>query len=460
MKYVFLALFILFAVMYVTAQLTLSRPQQDDKVHLRWSTDPNPARAEQTALFAKLNPGISVTVDPGLGGDQTKLIVQCATGTGPDIFDIGTAEQMASLAQAGILLDLTEPARAMGFSPADTYPSLANALLVDGRQYRFPCNVATNGVIYNKAVFDDHGVPYPKAGWTYDDLVRTCKLLQTNPSKSGQQHITVANWSSGAFVGDMMAGHGADFFTSDGLRSTLDSPEVIAAMRLYHDMTLVERAFPTLAELSTASSQGGWGSAIQIFSGGKAAMIFIGRWYIIQLRAFPELASQLGTVPLPRVGDRPSQGVVGTRAAGVNAKSPNKDQALKFLKYLAGPEYGRVIVEGGDALPPNPALARTGADLVNDQVADPAFHQAFIDAVEQGRTFNTSPFMDAVLVNRWFQERIDAVENGITSPEDAMRSLATEVNQTIRINLERRPDLRRKYEQVTGKKWTIDWWRT
>lgn len=38
-----------------------------------------------------------------------------------------------------------------------------------------------------------------------------------------------------------------------------------------------------------------------------------------------------------------------------------------------------------------------------------------------------------------------------------MRSLAKEVNETIRLNLERCPDLQKKYERVTGKKYRPDW---
>ena len=38
-----------------------------------------------------------------------------------------------------------------------------------------------------------------------------------------------------------------------------------------------------------------------------------------------------------------------------------------------------MIVADGDALPPNPEIARTGQDLVNSAVPDPAFHQPFID---------------------------------------------------------------------------------
>jgi hypothetical protein len=51
------------------------------------------------------------------------------------------------------------------------------------------------------------------------------------------------------------------------------------------------------------------------------------------------------------------------------------------------------------------------------------------------------------------------VENDRVMPEEAMRSLAKEANELIRLNLERQPHLQRKYQEVTGKVYSSDWWK-
>ena len=460
MKRGFLLALLLFAALYVVAEATRERPKSDGVVRLRWATDANPARTRQTALFAQKIPGLAVTVDPGLGNDQTKLIVQCATGTGPDIIDLYDEQQMSSLIEAGVLVDLTPYAKTMGFGPDRTFPAVQGALGRGGRQYRFPCNVWANCVVYNKAVFDDHGVPYPKPGWTWDEFVATAKRIRDTPSKSGQTHLPIANWLNLWFYQDSLIGRGGRFFTPDGLVSLADSPESIAAMRFYHDLMHVHKVVPTPADAAAMSSQGGWGSqGINWFSSGKAAMIVIGRWYIVQVPNYPNLKGKLGAVVLPRVPGRPSSGVTGTRAAGINVKSPRRAEALRFLQYLADPDYGRLIVQDGDALPPNPNLARSGQDLANEIIPDPAFHQPFVDAMKTARPADVSAFIDSGLAARWLQERIEKVENRLLTPEAAMRSLAAEINAQIRLNLERRPDLQRRYEQVTGRRYTPDWWR-
>ena len=427
----------------------MGRVVDDNTVRLRWATDPNPARKVQTGLFGELNPGIEVSVE---SGNMGKLIVQCATGVGPDIIDVYNIHQMDGYVNAGILLDLTPYADQMGFGPAKTYPQLRDALTADGRQYRFPCNVWANCVVYNKAVFEDHGLPEPRAGWTYRDFIETAKRFN-EPGKSGKTHIPVANLNPEWVFSDIFFGHGGRFFSKDGLTSLLDSREAVATMQLYHDLMYLHGVVPTPEAVAGMSSQGGWGTGpLNWFSSGRAAIMLIGRWYLNILVNYPETAKHVGAVTLPRVGDRPSSGVMGTRAAGVNAKSPRRSEALKFLRYLAGAEYGRLIVKDGDALPPNPDLARSGEALVNDTVGDPAFHQPFVDAIKNARPYDISPFIDDLLVMRWLNERIQRVENNEhIDIAEVMRDLAKEINLRIRRNIEREEHLQRKYASVTGK---------
>jgi len=68
-----------------------------------------------------------------------------------------------------------------------------------------------------------------------------------------------------------------------------------------------------------------------------------------------------------------------------------------------------------------------------------------------------SPFIDAAQVDRWVTESVEKVENRLLPPDVAVKSLADEINRTIRRNLERRIDLQRKFRRITGRPWTPDW---
>lgn len=460
MKYVFMGLIALFIVMYGYAVSTIEPLGDPDRTTVVWATDPNPARTKQVAIFERLNPGLQGLVDKG---DATKIIVRCATGTGPDVVDIYDVFGLATFAEAGILMDLTPFADSLGFGLDDTYGSLRDGLSYDGKQYRFPCNVHANAIIYNKKVLEDHGAPLPKPGWTWDDFIQSALAVRNNPSKSGQEHIPLANWNSEWVYRDLLVGHGGGFFTEDGLHSRLGEDAAVQAMELFRDMALVHDIMPTSAEAKSLSSQGGWGSGgIAWFFNQQAAYIIIGRWAIVQVPVYtkrnPDLVQNIAAVRLPRVPGHPSRSVVGTRAAGINAKTQNPEAAKRFLQYLASREYGTLIAADGDALPPNPQLARTGADLANDLVPDPAFHQPFIEAVEEGVTLRMSPFIEAQIVKRWALEAVEQVENG-ADPRAAITGVAAEIDARIRQNLRRRPVLQAKYEEVTGRPYREGWWK-
>ena len=446
--------------MYSIAVSTLEMQGDPNRTTIFWSTDPNPARIKQVAIFEEMNPGIEVIVDKR---DATKVIVRCATGTGADVVDVYDVFELATFAEAGVLMDLTPFAAEMGFSTQNTYASLEMGLSYEGKQYRFPDNVHANAVIYNREILEDHGAPIPSAEWTWEDFIKIALAVKNNPSKSGEEHIPLANWNSVWVFQDMLIGRGGRLFSEDGLTSALDRPESIAAMKMFRDMALVHDIMPTSAEAKSLSSQGGWGSGgIAWFFNKQAALIFIGRWAIVRIPAYlkrnPDIDRKIESIVMPRVSGRPSTVAVRTRAAGINAKSRHPQAAKRFLQYLASPEYSRLIVEDGDALPPNPMLARTGADLVNDIIDQAEFHQPFIDAVRTGRPLDPSPFIGAGIVNRWITEAVESVENG-ADPERQIFQLAGEINERIRQNLRRRPELQEKYERVSGRPYTPDWWK-
>jgi len=458
MRGVYAALLIVTGVLYAIAQATVHSPEEDGVVHLRWYTDPNPARQEQIKEFEKLYPGIRVTVDPLVGDDDMKLLVQYATGVGPDVVQLN-AEEMIDLSQGGLLMDLTPYAAEMGFNVESTWPSIREDLQWEEKQYRYPCNLWANCIIYNKTIFDDHGVPYPTPEWTYEDLIRISQAIRDNPSKSGKTHVPVANPIRVWTFQDILVQHHVRLFSDDGLTSQLDSPEAIAAMQLYSDLMHTHRVLATPTESTSMGGQGGWGyGELNLFCEGRIAMVIIARWVAIQIPNYPAIREPgaIGVVTLPRLGDQPSTGMCGARGAGISATSHQKEAALKFMQYLSTPQYNHIIIRDGDSMPPNPDLAQSGEDLVTPFIGDPAFHQPFVDALNNARTLDWSPFINGGQLYRWLMECIEKVENRIITPEEAMRGMAKEVNETIRQNIERQPELQKKFEEITGREWTPD----
>lgn len=424
--------------MYLGAVVTSQTPTDPNVVRLRWVTDTNPARKAQLELFNRLDSKIQVFIDPNTTGDPSKLIVQCATGVGPDIMDLD-APRLQMMVSAGVLLDLTPYAESMGFGVDQTFPAIQNDLMVDGRQYAFPCNVSSNAVIFNKAIFDDHGVPYPRADWTYDDFSKACQAIINNPSKSGKTHMAVANVGGFSMFMDLFAGRGGRLFTPNGRRSALNSEAAIGAAQQYSDFLYCDKIIPTPTEIAAMSSQGGfWSGTINLFSSGQSAMMFLGRFYIVQVPNSPDLKGELGSVTVPHQGKMPSRTFCGARSAAINVKSPHRLAALKFLQFLASNTYSQAIIEDGDGLPPSPAVATSGEAMVNSMVGDASFHQAFLDSMKQATSLDTSPYIDTAEMLRWLQETIDKIENRLVKPDVAFKALSDQVDRRIAENIQRR----------------------
>ncbi len=436
---------LLVALMWMAAELTLpSGEDEQGRTVLVWSTDPNPARREQLAPFSERNPDLVVQVEPN-SFDRT--IVQCATGVGPDIIEIYNTRDMAAYAQAGILLDLTEYARELGFGPESTYPRLVGNLMYDGRQYRYPANAASQVLIYNKRMFDEAGIPYPADDMLWEDFIELVKPL-TVKAKGGRGYQQFALVMGKDYIKDLLLQFGASFFNESRTECTLDSPLAIDAMNFYRSLIQEHELIPSPSAAESLSAAGGWGHGeIRWFASGKAASIWGSRWMMVIFRQYPELHPHLGVATLPRMPGGAGASFSGTRGPGINAKSERIDEALKFMQYLASEEYAEVIAMSSDGLPPLAKYSDDPDRLLNPEYPMENYQEVFVESMRHARPLEVSPFVDPFYVGgRVWVDCTDNISNDIMMPEEALKLAARQINQRIERNVRERPDLREKYE--------------
>lgn len=458
MKAFFLIMFAVFLGLYAIALGTRSNKAQPGVVTLVWETDPNPVRRSQAELFTKLNPGIEIKLAKY---SPEKILVKCATGVGPDLVDRITYYNLSQFVDAGILLDLTPYQAEYGFGPESTYPAARDLITVEGRQYAFPANITANCLIYNRRLLRSLGIAEPRKGWTYDQYVAMGRKVRASKGPHGNALLFATSWGNAPFFDALVSSQGGLNFTHGGLVSALDSPQVIAAAKAFRDMIFTDRILLSAAEASSMSSQGGWGSGgIDHFGTQKAAMLFVGRWFLVDAANYPQVKSDLGVAQWPAIPGHAATMDLDARSVGINAKSHHIPEALKFIRYLASEEYNRLVVEDGDSLPPNPRFAGSGKALANGTIPDPAFHQAFVDAAMGARAVDTSPFIVYSTVASWKAEVLSKIESDPAADVTVLlRAAAREVNLRIRRDLERTPFLQRRYTKLTGKAYSKDWWK-
>jgi ABC-type glycerol-3-phosphate transport system substrate-binding protein len=167
---------------------------------------------------------------------------------------------------------------------------------------------------------------------------------------------------------------------------------------------------------------------------------------MVIFRQYPELREEIGVALLPRLPGGEPASYSGTRGPGINANSEHVEESLRFLQYLASDEYAEIIAMSSDGLPPQAAYGEDATRLVNPEYPWEAEHQQkFIDSMAHAQPTEVSPFVSSIIVERAWNDAIDLIQNGLMTPEEAMRQAARRNNDSIAASVAERPDLAEKY---------------
>src|SRR4029079_6398259 len=117
----------------------------------------------------KDNPDITLDVQPlPINGYLDKFTAAALGGSPPDVVDLDST-WVSTAAAKGLLQDLKDVVAKIDVK--DLSPAVFNASAFKGVQYAIPNRGGPGVWYYNKTLFDKAGIPYPKDGWTYADLL-------------------------------------------------------------------------------------------------------------------------------------------------------------------------------------------------------------------------------------------------------------------------------------------------
>ncbi|NOZ20628.1 MAG: extracellular solute-binding protein [Planctomycetes bacterium] len=524
MKYVFLACGI--ALLLAGAAIHLTAPEVQNEVPvIYWVIDPAPARGEQIALFHRWlikkgygkeytlrtmdelrsfrrrnwSPALIEAIEKGnadgpkvwaetpsatdlpitvrvpavemrldaASNDMNKKLVQGVSGVAGDVIEAYSGgKQMQYLAAAGMLADVTESAKRLGFGPDQTYKALAPALFVDGRQYAFPRNPAQVMYWVNKETFEKVGQPLPPSRWTIEEFERRGKAFVDAANGSGERRMVF--FADRACKIELRRSMGLSMFNETLTRCTLDDPRNARTMELIYRWTYKDHLLPSAADKASFDTEGGWGGqSFQLFKSGRYALFASGRWALMLFRKF-------GAMPLAVV-EPPHAGLPNTILSGgqstVYRASPHRKYAELFLAFMASADYNMQIVRDGDGLPPNPKY--TDNELFRHPPKHPnewGCHEAYAKAAKDIAIVQSfSPFVLPVTVERYDNMAEEEVMNDRATPQEAADRCAERINEEIQRTLRESPRLQKKYDDLLalqekidrhrreGKKIPLDW---
>lgn len=421
--------------------------KQGDLPVIYWITQDDHNKQEIVSVFREWLrdeglPDVDLRID-NTNQDATKKLVQGVSGVGADLMDLYGFQQDLFPA-TGMLLDVTEEAKRLGFSPDDTYPALRDEIVHGGRQYSFPRNTGVSLYWVNLGTFRKLGLPAPPFRWTADEFEELGRkfVAAANPPGTRQRAYFV-----NAVPRDVMRrGLGLATFNETGTACTLDDPRNVAVLERVRHWQLVDRLMPTKEDdAAMAADISGAGSMFSHFDSGRFGMIYTGHWAFIMIR--PRGTFELAAAECPQDGFPNTE--MGGGSVGVYAGSKHREHAVRFLQYLGSDHFNRLIVRQADSLAPLPRYAQT------EEFKRPAgrenewpVHQAFGRATaETGITVSKSPFVLYSVVYRLEMEIFESMIAGRLTPEETARLMAERINAEIQLAVRRDDRLRELYEQ-------------
>jgi multiple sugar transport system substrate-binding protein len=276
--------------------------------------------ADGIAEYNKQFPDVSVKHVPLPWDDYVgvKLRSSFAAGAGPDVFMVPNAWllEFATNGNVAPLDNYLTPAE-----KADYYPGVLEGASIDGKLYRFPWSQAFEVLYYDKDAFAKKGLKPPK---TWDELLTDAKKLTT------KDHYGFINYVNNDAHTPMpyspfiwMAG--GDYFTKDGRKSAINSPEVIKALTFFRTM-MSSGAMSPKPSLA--------GTEIRLIGNDETSMQVTGIWGIGGLmKDFPN--RHIGIVPVPSPDGKHFVSFAGGWGMAVNPKSKHLDEAIKFAKWFS-----------------------------------------------------------------------------------------------------------------------------
>lgn len=447
----FLALLILLSVL---AWKLIPPPEGGTRTTLVWATDDNPVRKQQVELFNKLNPDLYLVIDPS-NNDQSKIIVQSLAGVGPDIFDSFGAGYLEAYVRSGIAWDVTDQLKKKNIDVLKLiWPLGVPSCVFQDRVYGFPCNVSGDAIWFNKDMFDQANMPYPKPGWTWNDLIETSqKLTQKDANGRITRFGIYFDWGGWESV---VRTFGGDLYSPLGTRCTLDTPEAIEGLTMIHDLMYKYNITPSPVQESTLATTGGWGSGGITFLGGRrVAMATGGRWWLNLLRTqqkesirHGQTPLRLGVVEVPKARRLTFGG--GARCSLVNRNSTRREAALRFLQFLSGEDYNFQLNDLADAMAPVRKYCYTKRYLQNPNYPAEDFNAVWRTATENATNGGYTPFAHGTDIAVILQQT-DLVKANLKEPADATRAIALEINRRIAINVKAKPVLAELFKQNVAK---------
>lgn len=347
------------------------------------SADDRAALQRQLDQFSSENK--KIRVEPTLFSSPEECRDECrklvTRGKAPDVCMIAS-DDLAPLLKEKALRDLSE----FHPDPKPFLPETWNSFARDKKTYALPCGWSALVLYYNKAIFERHGVPTPRATWDWGDFLFVAqRLTVVDPAtlKTTQYGIElapdVAQWAPFIWQnnGELMRSGAWSLTEPQFAQSNNQAIEFFAGLVREH------RVAPMPVKGKWRKSQG------DLFASRKAAMTIAPRSLGMRLQNAGNFDWEITELP------RQSRHATTLEVYGyaISASCSHPEPAWKLASFLSRETGQAALIQHGAYAPSWATLlkSRIFLDFPGPRSAN---NRAVADALNGARTLPSPPYWD------------------------------------------------------------------
>jgi multiple sugar transport system substrate-binding protein len=409
------------ALSIATTGRSFSARAQDSQEITFMNWDAVPGTPIETAINAfQEASGITVNVQPTPTADyETKMRTLLGSGSPPDVMRIND-DFVRGYSMDETLLDLNPYIQSSGLNPADfnEHP-YKFPIQPDGQHTAWTIGTQPAVIFYNVDLFNELGIPLPPGtwsaeGWTWETFLDAAMKLTIPDERWGAllykdtSHETIYPVNNGEPTG---------IYSADGTQFTLANPAAIAAMQWVTDLTLVHGVQPPWEDLAADDS------ANQYFVSGRTAMHSSTFGFAAYARQNATFTWDVAPPPAGTAG----QTTIATLIDFVIPKdAKNPDGAWELLKFLGGPEGGKIFADAGAYVPVH---KETSSLIVPVEGTSPAHLPLIVEATSHATNENFSKNIQRA--RQVYRPQLDLLYTGEQTAEEVLTGVKEQVEQAL-----------------------------
>ncbi|MFJ5172419.1 ABC transporter substrate-binding protein [Streptomyces griseoviridis] len=404
-----------------------------------WDDRQLPAYQECATAFQKANPDITVKITQTAWAQYWQnLTTQLTSGDAPDVWT-NQASYYPQFATSNQLLDLQPLVDRDKVDLSAYQDGLTETWVKDGKRYGLPKDWDTMALAYNTTQLKKQGVDAaaladltwnPSDGGTFEKTI--AKATVDTKGRNGLDpdfdktkvatYGFLPEWADGSQGqngwGDLAASNGFTYLDKNpwGTHYKYDDPKLAETIAWFKH--LIDKGYsPRFDKQSSVANS-------ELLAAGKGAIMVAGSWTISTFTD-PKAKQKFAFAPLP-TGPVGRKSAINGLSDAIYAGTKHKEQAWKWVKFLASPECQNLVGERAVVFP---ALKSGTQKALAAHQAKGHDVSAFTDSTAtKGGTFQLPVTEHATEINPLVQDAIQSAILGQAKPEAALKSVNDKVN--------------------------------